>query len=57
VFQLFALSDAPDLGESPGRGAFVEAITGRVLATGLLIGTYSREEPSQVAAPQGAVPA
>lgn len=44
VFQLFALSEGPQLGASPGRGAFVEAIAGRVLATGVLIGTYSRGE-------------
>lgn len=44
VFQLFALSDCPELGASPGRGAFIEAITGRVLAAGVLIGTYSRGE-------------
>lgn len=45
VFQLFALSETPDLGASPGRGAFVKAIAGRVLAAGVLIGTYSRGEP------------
>jgi len=44
VFQLFALSETPDLGVSPGRGAFVKAIAGRVLAAGVLIGTYSRGE-------------
>jgi Raf kinase inhibitor-like YbhB/YbcL family protein len=57
VFQLFALSSAPDLGDSPGRGAFVEALAGRVLATGLLIGTYSREEPAGATVVPGAVPA
>lgn len=44
AFQLFALSDAPDLGVDPGRGAVVKAMKGRVLAAGLLIGTYSRGE-------------
>jgi Raf kinase inhibitor-like YbhB/YbcL family protein len=44
VFQLYALSEAPDLGANPGRGEFVEAISGRVLAVGMLIGTYSRGE-------------
>jgi Raf kinase inhibitor-like YbhB/YbcL family protein len=48
VFQLFALSETPDLGASPGRGAFVEAIAGNVLAVGVLIGTYSRGEPAEV---------
>ena len=46
VFQLFALSETPELGASPGRGAFVKAIAGRVLAAGVLIGTYSRGEPA-----------
>lgn len=54
VFQMFALSSLPELDEGAGRGAFVEAIAGRVLATGVLIGTYSRGEPDTVA-PQGAV--
>ena len=45
VFQLFALSETLELGASPGRGAFVDAIAGRVLAAGVLIGTYSRDEP------------
>lgn len=44
AFQLFALSDAPTLGVDPGRGAVVKAMKGRVLAAGLLIGTYSRGE-------------
>jgi Raf kinase inhibitor-like YbhB/YbcL family protein len=47
VFQLFALSETPELGASPGRGAFVDAIAGRVLAAGVLIGTYSRGEPAE----------
>ena len=48
VFQLFALSERPVLDASPGRGAFVAAIAGRVLAADLLIGTYSRGEPAIV---------
>jgi len=47
VFQLFALSETPELGASPGRGAFVDSIAGRVLAAGVLIGTYSRGEPAE----------
>jgi Raf kinase inhibitor-like YbhB/YbcL family protein len=46
VFQLFALSETPRIDASPGRGAFVKAIAGRVLAAGVLIGTYSRGEPA-----------
>jgi Raf kinase inhibitor-like YbhB/YbcL family protein len=48
VFQLFALSQRPVLDASPGRGAFVDAIAGSILATGVLIGTYSRGEPADV---------
>lgn len=54
VFQLFALSEPVDLNASPGRQAFKEAITGRVLAAGVLIGTYSRGEPAATDAPQRA---
>ena len=43
AFQLFALGHADDPGETPGRGALVKAMAGRVLAAGLLTGTYSRE--------------
>lgn len=46
VFQLFALSDAPVIEANPGRSAFLNAIHGRVLAAGLLVGTYSREDPA-----------
>ncbi|PZQ61837.1 MAG: YbhB/YbcL family Raf kinase inhibitor-like protein [Sphingomonas taxi] len=44
VFQLFALSEAPPLDINPGRSDVLEAIRGRVLAAGLLVGTYSRGE-------------
>ncbi|KQM64392.1 phosphatidylethanolamine-binding protein [Sphingomonas sp. Leaf17] len=43
AFQLFALdATTPDPGDSPGRGALVEAMTGHVLAAGLLVGRYAR---------------
>ncbi|MDO7841809.1 YbhB/YbcL family Raf kinase inhibitor-like protein [Sphingomonas immobilis] len=45
VFQLFALGDGPALAPNPGRSDFVEALRGRVLGAGVLIGTYSRGEP------------
>ena len=48
AFQLFALSDAGDPGTTPGRSALVAAMAGKVLAAGLLTGTYSREEPAPV---------
>ena len=46
VFQLFALSANPAIGANPGRGAFVDAIAGNVLAIGVLSGTYSRGDPA-----------
>lgn len=44
VFQLFALSQIPDLGSNPGRSALLAAMSGKVLAAGMLVGTYSRGE-------------
>ena len=44
AFQLFALSALPDVDATPGRSEVARAITGRVLAAGLLTGTYSRGE-------------
>jgi Raf kinase inhibitor-like YbhB/YbcL family protein len=59
AFQLFALSAAPDPGETPGRAALVEAMAGRVLAAGLLTGTYERgaPAPSGLASGAGLAPA
>ncbi|RYY33424.1 MAG: YbhB/YbcL family Raf kinase inhibitor-like protein, partial [Sphingomonadales bacterium] len=48
AFQLFALSAGPDLPETPGRSAMLEAMAGRVLAAGLLTGTYSRGQEAPV---------
>jgi Raf kinase inhibitor-like YbhB/YbcL family protein len=48
AFQLFALSDLAGIGANPGRGEMVRAMEGRVLAAGLLIGTYSRGEEKRV---------
>jgi len=42
AFQLFALADGPDVHDNPGRSALIAAMEGRVLAAGLLTGTYSR---------------
>jgi Raf kinase inhibitor-like YbhB/YbcL family protein len=53
VFQLFALSERVVLSASPGRGAFVEAIAGRVLAAGVLIGTYSRGDAAAIGTARG----
>ena len=51
AFQLFALAEGPDVGDTPGRGALLAAMEGKVLAAGLLTGTYSRGE----AAPLGPI--
>ncbi len=48
AFQLFALSGTADLDPAPGRTAVVEAMAGRVLAAGLLTGTYSRGTPAEI---------
>lgn len=57
AFQLFALSGgAGDPGTNPGRGALVKAMTGRVLAAGLLTGTYERGDAARVDAGAEAVP-
>jgi Raf kinase inhibitor-like YbhB/YbcL family protein len=48
AFQLFALGPGEDPGENPGRGAVLRAMEGRVLAAGLLTGTYSRGEEAPI---------
>lgn len=56
AFQLFALGpDVGDPGDTPGRKAIVRAMTGQVLAAGLLIGTYSRGEPAEAGPAQARV--
>jgi hypothetical protein len=50
AFQLFALGDAHDPGDTPGRAALVKSMAGKVLAAGLLTGTYSREEAEGLSA-------
>ncbi|HTG39320.1 YbhB/YbcL family Raf kinase inhibitor-like protein [Sphingomonas sp.] len=59
AFQLFALADGPDLKRNPGRSAMLKAMNGRVLAAGVLTGTYSRgeEKPVGPAATGARVPA
>ena len=58
VFQLFALAPgAPDPGEAPGRRAVTDAMEGRVIASSVLIGTYSRGETADVGPVGAAAPA
>jgi phosphatidylethanolamine-binding protein (PEBP) family uncharacterized protein len=54
AFQLFALADCAEPGDTPSRGDIVRAMRGRVLAAGLLTGTYSRGTPAEIG-PAGAV--
>lgn len=42
VFQIYALRQPLRLAERSGRGALLQAMRGRVMARGHLIGTYSR---------------
>lgn len=54
VFQLLALRGGEGADDpSPGRGDFIDLVKGRVLAAGVLVGTYSREEEAPVG-PTGA---
>jgi Raf kinase inhibitor-like YbhB/YbcL family protein len=58
VFQLFALSQTASIGSNPGRSGFVNAIQGKVLAAGILVGTYSRGDDAVIgftATPQATV--
>jgi Raf kinase inhibitor-like YbhB/YbcL family protein len=48
AFQLFALAGVPELGATPGRAALMRAMAGKVIAAGLLTGTYSRGEPQKL---------
>lgn len=58
AFQLFALAaGCGDPGPTPGRAAMIEAMSGHVLAAGLLIGTYSRGEEAPVGPVGAAAPA
>lgn len=50
VFQLFALSATPDIGEPFGRGELADALAGQVLAAGVLVGRYARP-PAQAGEP------
>ena len=59
VFQLLALSADADADDkvSPGRSGFVDHVQGRVLAAGVLVGTYSRGEEAGIGPIGAAAPA
>jgi Raf kinase inhibitor-like YbhB/YbcL family protein len=46
AFQVFALDCAPERGEAPGRGKLLDLLRGHTIASGLLVGTYQRNQPS-----------
>lgn len=48
VFELFALNGVPAMAPDPGRNELVEALKHRILAAGLLVGTYSRGEEAMI---------
>lgn len=44
AFQVFALAEAPEFSEAPGRDEVVEALHAHAIASGLLIGTHERPD-------------
>jgi Raf kinase inhibitor-like YbhB/YbcL family protein len=55
VFQLLALGPGESSnGPSPGRGDLRDYVAGRVLAAGILVGTYSRGEQAEIGPSQTA---
>ena len=48
AFQLFALAEGEPFTEAPGRHELVEALRSRAIASGCLIGTYSRDNRVKV---------
>jgi len=43
AFQLFALADGEPFKDAPGRHELIEALRKRAIASGCLIGTYTRD--------------
>lgn len=46
AFQVYALKEAPEFGDVPGREEVVDALREYAVASGLLIGTFEREDGS-----------
>jgi Raf kinase inhibitor-like YbhB/YbcL family protein len=58
VFQLFALGEGvAEPGPNPGRSALLEVMAGKVLAAGVLSGTFSRGESAEIGPIGAAAPA
>lgn len=58
AFQIFALAGVPAAGPAPDRSDLLPQMAGRVLAAGMLVGTYSRGEEAMVGpAAAGTAPA
>jgi len=50
VFQLFALADGEPFSDAPGRDELAKALRERAIASGSLIGTYSRDNSVKIEA-------
>jgi Raf kinase inhibitor-like YbhB/YbcL family protein len=48
AFQLFALADGAPFKDAPGRHELIEALRKRAIASGCLIGTYTRDKRIEV---------
>lgn len=62
AFQLFALADGEPFSDAPGRNELLEALRERAIASGCLIGTYTRDtriavKDEPLAEAQGLTPA
>jgi Raf kinase inhibitor-like YbhB/YbcL family protein len=55
AFQLFALRQAPEFSDAPGRDEVVEALREHAMASGMLIGTHERPDGS-IRIEEGATP-
>ena len=48
AFQLFALAEGEPFPDNPGRDALAEALRARAIASGCIIGTYTRDRPIRI---------
>lgn len=57
AFQLFALADGEPFKDAPGRHELIEALRKRAIASGCLIGTYTRDNRISVKDEEAVAPA
>jgi len=48
AFQLFALAEGEPFSDAPGRDELAKALSERAIASGLIIGTYTRDNPVKI---------